>query len=58
MAYELKRTGGIYHLKRSWRGAEDKDYFKKFDWKLRQLLNAKDKASMFPDETIMENILP
>ena len=57
IGYELKRTGGIYNLKRSWRGEEDSDYFKKFDKKLGQILNKNDRASLLPDETLMENML-
>jgi|TARA_R100000789_G_C2929790_1_gene128845 hypothetical protein len=57
MKYELKRTGGIKALKRSWRGQEDPEYFKKFDKKLKSVLKKKDTASMFPDETLMENML-
>jgi hypothetical protein len=65
MKYELKRVGGIYNLKREWRhgpkkyrtGKEDTDYFDKFDKELRRVLKKKDTASMFPDETLMENML-
>ena len=57
IGYELRRTGGIYNLKRSWRGEEDSDYFKKFDKKLGQILNKNDRASLLPDETLMEKML-
>ena len=61
MAYELKRTGGIYNLKRSWRfgpkGGQDDEYFKKFDKKLQNILDDRDKASLFPDDKVMESVL-
>ncbi len=63
--YELKRVGGIKNLKREWRhgpkkyrkGGEDIKYFKKFDKKLRDILDERDVSSMFPDETIMNSVL-
>ena len=60
MKYEFGRKGvggSIYKLKRAWRGAEDPKYFKKFDKELRRVLDTKDTASLFPDETLMENML-
>jgi len=64
--YELNRKGvggSLYKLKRAWRFGDedttksDTDYFKKFDKELRRVLDAKDTASLFPDETLMENML-
>ena len=60
MKYEFGRKGvggSIYKLKRAWRGAEDPKYFKKFDKELRRVLDTKDTASLFPDETLMEDML-
>jgi hypothetical protein len=65
MKYELKRVGGIYNLKREWRhgpkkyrkGREDTEYFKKFDKELRRVLDTKDTAFLFPDETLMKSML-
>tara|TARA_Y100000310_G_scaffold283442_1_gene305398 strand:+ start:242 stop:808 length:567 start_codon:yes stop_codon:yes gene_type:complete len=61
MSYELKRVGGIYDLKRSWRfgpkGGKDPRYFKDFDRKLKSILDDKDTAVMFPDETAMDSML-
>ena len=60
LKYEFGRKGvggSIYNLKRAWRGKEDPEYFKKFDKELKRVLNAKDTASLFPDETLMESVL-
>ena len=57
MKFELDKSGVIYNLKISWRKKEDTEYFKKFDKELRRVLDAKDTASLFPDETLMENML-
>ena len=61
IGYELDRVGGIVNwkkFKRAWRDADwDTDYFKKVDRGLRDALNAKDKASLFPDETLMESVI-
>jgi len=61
IGYELDRVGGIDNwkkFKRAWRGADwDTDYFKKVDKGLRDTLNKKDTASLFPDETLMESVL-
>jgi|TARA_Y100000296_G_scaffold69257_1_gene82980 hypothetical protein len=64
--YELNRKGvggSLYKLKRAWRFGDedttksDTDYFEKFDKGLRRVLDTKDKASLFPDETLMETML-
>ena len=54
---EVKRLGGIKNLKRSWRGKEDPEYFKRFDKALRRSIDESSKAALFPDETLMENML-
>ena len=59
--YELDRVGGIENwkkFKRNWRDADwDTEYFKKVDRALRRSIDESSKAALFPDETLMENML-
>ena len=60
--YELDRVGGIENwkkFKRNWRDADwDTEYFKKVDRALRRSIDESSKAALFPDETLMESVLP
>ena len=57
----LESAGGVENMrefKRLWRGdRKDTVYFQKFDKKLKGVLDEKDSASMFPDETAMDSML-
>ena len=55
---ELDRVGGIRKLKRSWRGKEDLEYFKKFDMKLKSLLKDRDTSFFFPNNGLMPKDIP
>ena len=57
----LKTAGGVEGMKefkRLWRGNKsDTGYFQKFDTKLRGILDKRATTAMFPDETLMKNML-